>query len=189
MLSQKMCLDINPKLKVKKISEGITEENTFELLSKGKFPEPRFVLENIDLAGVPAKIALHKACREKKITIMTALMLGLGAILHVFHPNADDYDKLYITPEGKIDFPKLVPHLGSYIISEYMDACFQGRGHAPTCVIGATTAAGMMVSEVMRGILLGKEHMTSWPEYLYVDFFDHVYKKGKIAIPSNAPKP
>lgn len=182
----RICLDINPSLRIRKIPVGVTQENASELLVCGKFPEPAFVIEVIDLVGVEAKIALHRACRKNEITIMTGLMLGFGAALHVFHPDAPPYEELYISQDGKINLPSIIPKLGSYVIEEYFDACFEGRGHAPTCVVGATTASAMMISEIMRGILLGKEDMTSWPDYLYVDFFDHHYQQGTTQYPYTA---
>jgi molybdopterin/thiamine biosynthesis adenylyltransferase len=167
-----MCCDINPELKVRKVPEGITETNSTELLMAGAFPEPAFVLEVIDMAGLQAKIALHRACRERGIIAMTGIMLGLGASLIVFAPDSPPFERLFVRPDGSLNLASAVPKVGSYFIKEFLDACFAGRGHGPTCVIGATTASAMMVTEVLKGLLLGKQAMTTWPEYLYVDLFD-----------------
>ena len=169
------CADINPKLQIRRVPEGITESNSAELLSGGAFPEPAFVVEVIDLAGVRAKIALHQACRARGITAITGIMLGFGGSVIVFRPDAPSYEQLFVRPDGRLDLASAIPRTGSYFIQETLDACFQGRGHAPTCVIGATTASALMIGEIMRGLLLGKESMTSWPEYLYIDFVDHVF--------------
>lgn len=176
----RMCADINPELRIRKAHEGITEQNARELLVACAFPEPAFVLEVIDLAGVRAKIALHRACRELGITAMTGIMLGLGASLIVFPPDAPAFDEIFVGPDGRIELASAVPRLGSYFIKEFVDACLAGKGHAPTCVIGATTAAGLMVSEVLRGLVLGKQEMIAWPEYLYVDLFDRVATRGSL---------
>ncbi|XVQ83001.1 ThiF family adenylyltransferase [Microbispora siamensis] len=176
-----MCRDINPELRIRNVTEGVTESNVGSLLSGFDGKPVDYVVEAIDIVGARAKEQLHQACRQQGIIIMTALMLGFGAALHVFQPEAPLYEDLYILPDGRIDLPKIIPGLGSYVVQEHWDACFAGRGHAPTCIVGATTAAGMMVSEIMRGILLGRDQMVSYPEYLYVDFFDHRYIRGSVA--------
>lgn len=177
----RMCLDIHPDLRLRRVPEGITEANAAGVLAGGGgLPPVDYVVEVIDIAGAREKQALHRACRERGVPVMTGLMLGFGAALHVFQPDAPSYEALYLLPDGRIDLPAIIPHLGSYMLQEYMDACYQGTGHAPTCVVGATTAAGMMVSELMRGVLLGARAMVSWPEYLYVDLFDHRYVRASV---------
>ncbi|CAM3909762.1 thiamine biosynthesis protein ThiF [Corallococcus sp. ZKHCc1 1396] len=178
---ERMCRDIHPDLRVHKVHEGITDDNVAAVLAgSGGLPPVDYVVEVIDIAGARAKESLHQTCRQQGIPIMTGLMLGFGAALHVFQPDAPLYEEMFILPDGRIDLPKIIPHLGSYMLQEYMDACYQGKGHAPTCVIGATTAAGLMVSEIMRGVMLGPRAMVSWPEYLYVDLFDHRYVRGSL---------
>jgi hypothetical protein len=165
----------------RRVPEGLTAGNVDAVLAGGEgLPPVDFVVEVIDIAGARAKEALHRACRQRGVPAMTGLMLGFGAALHVFQPDAPLYEELYVLPDGRIDLPAIIPHLGSYMLQEYMDACYQGRGHAPTCVVGATTAAGMMVSELVRGALLGPRAMVCWPEYLYVDLFDHRYVRGSV---------
>lgn len=176
-----MCRDINPELRIREVAEGVTDDNVDSLLSGFDGKPVDYVVEAIDIAGARAKERLHQACRKRGIVIMTGLMLGFGAALHVFQPEAPLYEDLYILPDGRIDLPKIIPALGGYTVREYWDACFAGRGHAPTCIIGATTAAGMMVSEIMRGVLLGRNQMVSYPEYLYVDLFDHRYIRGSVS--------
>ncbi|RKH62220.1 ThiF family adenylyltransferase [Corallococcus aberystwythensis] len=179
---ERMCRDIHPDLRVHKVKEGITDANVADVLKGlGGLPPVDYVVEVIDIAGARAKESLHQTCRDTGIPIMTGLMLGFGAALHVFQPDAPLYEEMFILPDGRIDLPKIIPHLGSYMLQEYMDACYQGKGHAPTCVIGATTAAGLMVSEIMRGVMLGARAMVSWPEYLYVDLFDHRYVRGSVS--------
>ncbi|KAA9377729.1 ThiF family adenylyltransferase [Microbispora amethystogenes] len=176
-----MCQDINPELRIRKVAEGVTEDNVDSLLSGFDGKPVDYVVEAIDIVGARAKERLHQACRKRDVVIMTALMLGFGAALHVFQPDAPLYEDLYVLPDGRIDLPKIIPGLGGYVVQEYWDACFAGRGHAPTCVVGATTAAGMTVSEIMRAVLLGRDQMVSYPEYLYVDFFEHRYVRGSVA--------
>ncbi|MCP3101379.1 ThiF family adenylyltransferase [Myxococcus sp. K15C18031901] len=188
----RMCLDIHPALRLRRVLEGVTEQNAAALLSgDGALPPVDFVVEVIDIAGGRAKQVLHGACRERGVPAMTGLMLGFGAALHVFQPDAPGYEDLYLQPDGRIDLPAIIPHLGSYMLPDYMEACYAGRGHAPTCVVGATTAAGMMVSELMRGVMLGPRAMVSWPEYLYVDFFDHCYVRASASATGarQAPRP
>ncbi|MFP2924761.1 ThiF family adenylyltransferase [Pyxidicoccus sp. 3LG] len=176
-----MCLDIHPDLRLARVPEGVTDTNVESVLEGGaRLPPVDFVVEVIDIAGAREKQSLHRVCRQRGVPIMTGLMLGFGAALHVFQPDAPLYEELYILPDGRIDLPAIIPHLGSYMLQEYMDACYQGRGHAPTCVVGATTAAGMVASELVRGVMLGPRAMVSWPEYLYVDFFDHRYIRASV---------
>lgn len=176
----RMCLDINPGLRVREVHEGITESNSGPLLAGLDAPPVDYVVEVIDIAGARAKVWLHRACRQRGIVCMTGLMVGFGAALHVFQPEAPPYEELFLQPDGRLELAGLLPRLGSYMVPRYVEACLRGEGHAPTCVIGATSAAGMMVSELMRGVLLGRRAMVSWPEFLYVDFFDHQYIRGTM---------
>ncbi|MFY1825093.1 ThiF family adenylyltransferase [Myxococcus fulvus] len=184
----RMCLDIHPDLRLRLVREGITEDNVTDVLAGTQvLPPVDYVVEVIDIAGARAKQALHKACRERGVPAMTGLMLGFGAALHVFQPDAPLYEELYILPDGRVDLPAIIPHLGDYLHQAAMEACFAGKGPAPTCVVGATTAAGMMVSELMRGVMLGAHTMVSWPEYLYVDLFDHRYIKARARPRTEEP--
>ncbi|AKQ67195.1 ThiF domain protein [Myxococcus hansupus] len=186
----RMCLDIHPSLRLRQVSEGITAENVEAVLDGGRgLPPVDYVVEVIDIAGAREKEVLHRACRQRGVPVMTGLMLGFGAALHVFQPDAPLYETLYMLPDGRIDLPAIIPHLGSYMLREYMDACYQGRGHAPTCVVGATSAAGMMVTELVRAVMHGPRAMVSWPEYLYVDFFDHCLVRGRAAPASQPAAP
>jgi molybdopterin/thiamine biosynthesis adenylyltransferase len=172
----RMCRDANPGIKLRVFPEGVNEENVPELVRPtDDFPPPDYVIEVMDLAGIEAKRHLYRACRDSGIIVLTGLMTGFGATVHVFHPDAPLYEELYITDDGGIDFPKIVPRLGSYILSDYVERCFDGTGHIPTCGIGAITASAMIVSEIMRGVILGNDSMANWPQYLYSDFFDRVH--------------
>jgi molybdopterin/thiamine biosynthesis adenylyltransferase len=175
-----MCRDINPNIRLRLIEDGVTEQNIPDLIAPKDFPAADFVLEVIDIAGIKAKIELHRACREAGITAITGIMLGFGGSLVAFDPTAPGYDKLFTDEQGRLDLRRIIPRWGSYFVKGILEACMDGRGHAPTCVIGATTAASLMISEVMRGIILGKSAMTVWPEYLYVDFVDQVYVREKL---------
>ena len=179
----RMCSDINPGLQIRKVPEGITAENCRDLLTTSAFPAPYVVLEVIDGSAVPAKICLHDACREEKIMIMTGIMVGFGGSLIAFAPDAPSFGQLFVHPDGRLNLASAVPQLGSYFVKDFAEACFAGRGHAPTCVIGATTASAMMVTEIIKGLLLGKKAMTTWPEYLYMDFFDQTFVRGTFAGP------
>ncbi len=176
----RMCSDINPNLQLQKIREGVNEDNCHSLIIKSEFPAPEFVIEVIDLSDVPAKISLHKACRNNGTIIMTGLMLGFGASLLVFDDSAPPYDQLFVDKKGQIDFPKIVPRLGSYVIQEFMDKCFKGQGHAPTCAIGATMASALMTTEIIKAITLGTETLTKWPDYTYIDLIDRVFLKDTL---------
>ncbi|WP_240358804.1 ThiF family adenylyltransferase [Myxococcus vastator] len=185
----RMCRDIHPALRLREVLEGITAANVEDVLGGGGALGPvDYVVEVIDIAGACEKQVLHRACRQRGVPVMTGLMLGFGAALHVFQPDAPLYEALYLLPDGRIDLPAIIPHLGSYMLREYMDACYQGRGHAPTCVVGATSAAGMMVTELTRAVMWGPRSMVSWPEYLYVDFFDHRFVRGTAAQAHTTPR-
>ncbi|MCU1496589.1 MAG: ygdL1 [Acidimicrobiales bacterium] len=182
----RMCVDVNPDLELRKCAQGITENNVDAVLSGIDAPPVDFVIEVIDLSGERAKEWLHLGCRQRGIVAMTGVMLGFGAALHVYQPDAPLYQDIYMLPDGRIDLDKFVPRVPSYAVQQYWDACIAGRGPAPTCAIGATTAAGMIVTEIVRGLQLGRSEMVSYPEYLYVDLYDHVYVRGSVVDTSLA---
>jgi molybdopterin/thiamine biosynthesis adenylyltransferase len=175
-----MVRNINPSVRLRLVHDGITQSNAETLLAESELPRVDYVIEVIDIAGAEAKSQLHEACRKQGVVAMTGLMLGMGASLHVFQPDAPTYDEAFLTAEGKYRWDLLAPATGSYMLKEYLDACFRGKGHAPTCVIGATSASALMVSEIMRGVILGKQEMVSYPEFIYVDFVDHRYVRGDV---------
>lgn len=173
----RMCRDINPDVRVREVAEGVTDDNVEALLEADRdLPAPALVVEVIDLAGVHAKIALHRACRQRGLFVMTGMMLGFGAALHVFAPSAPGFDELYVGADGKLELQRMVPRLGSYLIAEYVERCLRGEGHAPTCVVGATAASALIVSETVRYVLHGASALTCWPEHVYVDYYDRIYE-------------
>ena len=178
---ERMTQDVNPKIQIRKIIAGVTRDNVESLFTHTGWPDVSFVVEAIDGVAPDAKRAVHDVARKRGVVAMTGLMLGFGAALHVFQPDAPSYDKLFFGADGKINFPSVVPRTGSYMSREVLDRHFAGQGYAPTCTIGATTASALMVSEIMRGILNGPRAMTSWPECIYVDHHDHVYFRGRPA--------
>ena len=171
----RMCADINPELEISLVPEGVTEQNAVALVEGIAGVPVDFVVEVVDLAGAKAKVWLHRACREKGVIVVTALMVGFGSALHVFHPTAPGYE-MFLTSEGRVDLRKLIHKLPSYAIQEQAAACLAGKGYAPTCVVGATTASALMVTEIIRGLVLGVDQMASWPEGICVDYFDRYFQ-------------
>ena len=173
----KLCRDINPELIIREVPEGVTPTNVQSLVQgQPGVPAPSYVIEVIDIAGVEAKVLLHRACRKLGVVAMTGIMVGLGAALIVYLPDAPGYDALYVTREGKLDLQRAVPRLGSYMLEDVLQRCFRGEGHAPTCVVGAVTASALMISEIVRGVMKGAKSMTAWPKTVYVDFFDRAFQ-------------
>ena len=173
----RMCADINPELEISVVPEGVTQENAADLVRGIAGISVDFVVEVVDLAGVKAKVWLHRACREKGVIVVTALMVGFGSALHVFAPTSPGYET-FVTPEGRVDLRKLVPRMPSYVLQEQVAACLARKGYAPTCVVGATTASALMVTEIIRGLVLGVDQMAFWPASIYVDHFDRYNQHG-----------
>lgn len=175
----KMCRDINPVIQIHTIPEGVTSENAAELARAwDAFPSPLCIAEVIDLRGVQAKIDLHRECRRAGIMVITGIMTGLGATVISFDSDAPPYEDLFLTKDRRIDLYRLVPRVSTCFDPEVIRDCVAGRGHAPTCVVGATTASAMMISEIVRYLRFGKGGLTLWPHYLHADFYDYVYEKG-----------
>lgn len=204
----KLCRDVNPAIDVTEVGEGITVDNCRRLVAglasqrEQKQIDYAFVIETIDISGVEAKKLLYHECRAQGLVVLTALMTGLGGTMHVFQPDpaAKSFEEGFVTKDGHLNLPRLVPQLAhymgkdagaprdEYVSNHYMvrsvlEACFARQGHAPTCVIGATTAAGLLVSEMVRGLVLGEKQMLSHPKYVYVDFFEHKLEVRDVSEP------
>lgn len=178
-----ICRDINPIIQIRNVEEGVTSRNASELVRPdGHFPSPTCVIEVIDVRGVQAKIDLHRECREAKVLAMTGIMTGLGATLISFGPDAPAYEDLFLTAESRLDLRRLIPRVSNCFQPEAVRRCLTGEGHAPTCVVGATTASAMLISEIVRYLRFGLPGITLWPNYLHVDFHDYVYQRGSFHV-------
>ena len=175
----KMIQDINPNARIRYVREGVTLSNIEDLLSPKDFLAPDFVIELIDIKGLDAKISLHHACRKKQVIAMTAIMLGLGAALISFGPETPSYEDLFIV-NGHIDLDSIVPGFGSYMDAQALRDCTVGKSHVPTCVIGATLASGLLVSEMIRVLKSGQQSLRVYPEFTSIDFLDQKLRLGRF---------
>jgi tRNA threonylcarbamoyladenosine dehydratase len=86
--------------------------------------------------------------------------------------------------DGRLQFPRLVPRLGSYGVPDYIERLYRGEGHSPSCAIGVTCASALLVSETLRAVREGPEALVCWPQYVYMDLYDHEYHIGTIPAPT-----
>jgi tRNA threonylcarbamoyladenosine dehydratase len=175
-----LCSDVNPRLRVRRVNEGVTETTVDRLVHPPEFPKAQFVVEVVDVQGVAAKAALHAMCRNQDVVLLTAPMIGFGAALHVFHPDAPPFEQALLGPDGRLDLGRIAPRVGSYFVPEVLAACLGGQGHVPTCGIGATLASALVVSEIVRGVVFGRGEMVAFPECVYLDLLDGVFLRGRL---------
>ena len=172
---------INPEAKVECVSDFLTLENVNALIQ-----QTDIVLDTIDFLDLTAVTALHDACFEKKIPIVTAMNAGFGA-LAIFIPPVE----AEITPFRKIFglskdtdiskasyrnhyvdvFTRLAPALDPKVV-EIMNHVFKEFANgkpcpAPQLAPGSYTTASLVVTMLVR--YLAGDKVLSAPSMIGVD--------------------
>jgi molybdopterin/thiamine biosynthesis adenylyltransferase len=164
-------LSINPEARVQCVYEGVGADSLNQVFPPGSNPSTSVVCENIDYSGLEAKILLHRHCRKNGYYVWTALMLGFGSLLYGFSPKALPYEEIFLN-SGKFRLQTLIPEMPSYMDAETLKRLEAGEGHAPTCVVGATSCSSLMLSELVRFVDLGPSSCVDFPHYRWVDFLE-----------------
>ena len=91
---------INPSVKVKEISEFISEKNVTEIVK-----DADIVFDTIDILDLSGIVALHDECHKQKKHIISALAIGWGAGCIYFPPDSKcSFRQIFSLPdEGSVD--------------------------------------------------------------------------------------
>ncbi len=180
-------LGINPEARVETFPEGINEEN-INLFLKGM----NLAIDGIDLFKPRVKLLFFKACREKKIPVITSCPLGFGASLLVFSPEQMSWeDYLGIFPEMDDDELILRSLFGlspsafalTYAGSGVLNLeDFKGSTVAPALTLVASLAA----TEAVK-VLTDKGSVRSAPHIYEIDMMKQCAKHRHFQFGMNGP--
>jgi len=170
---EEMLLNINPQIKIKKYSEGVTNENVSDFLSGADL-----IIDCLDIAvSASLRGKVYEEARRMGIYSLTAPILSFGAIFFCSSPTGMSMDKIVRMiyredSDGK--FPKI---LHKIFMPQHLDI-IESRiptHKIPSVPISSMIAAAMISTESIL-ILLGKlvpgaRKPICLPKVIAVDFF------------------
>lgn len=168
-------LDINPELRLKRFSSGVTADNL------GAFLDGVDVyVDGLDFFAFDARRAVFALCAQRGIPAITAAPLGMGAALLNFMPSGMSFEQYFDwgdRPDGEkaLRFAMgLAPaglHRG-YLVEPRSVSFAERRG--PSTAIACQICAGMAAAEVVK-IVLHRGPIRAAPHGLQFDAY-----RGKL---------
>jgi len=167
---------INPSVKIKVFSEGITEKNVEKFLRN-----TNIVIDGIDIS-VPFKIRslFYKVARKNKQFIVSSNAIGFGAVLYVFSPDGMSLEEFFEAEENKpnfMPFKKMCPVLPDYTPKNVTKKIVTGaQEYMPTISIGVGLASLWMAGELIN-IILKKKKIVTVPNCIALDLLNRTIKE------------
>lgn len=178
---EKMALDINPTLEIKKFPEGVNNDNLKQFLA-----DVDIYIDGLDFFAFEAREALFNACTELGIPAVTAAPIGMGAALINFLPGKMSFED-YFQLKGKSEIDKtvnfffgLVPAMlqAPYLIERSSVDLLNRRGASTP--MACEICAGFAATQALK-ILLNRDHILAAPWGLQFDAYR--YKLAKTWRP------
>ncbi|MDF1662620.1 MAG: ThiF family adenylyltransferase [Planctomycetota bacterium] len=151
-------LDINPHLSIHTVSQGITLENVDELVRQSDY-----VIDMLDFSALSEKIALYRAARRQKKTVLTAPSVINGAVLYVFGPEGPTYEDFFgFDPSlNKQDMSlrflkKLIPDYPPEAPESMYRQAARGQRNIPLDAVGVDQASVLLVA-ALENLVLGRD--------------------------------
>lgn len=85
--------DLIPEVDLQAFPDGVTLENVERFVDGVDV-----VVDAVDFLRPDVKLSLHRLCREKKIPVVTGLLVGRGAICYVFTHQGPDFEEFFACP-------------------------------------------------------------------------------------------
>ncbi len=175
-----MIRSINPAAAVEIFEGGVTRRNADDFVRGAGI-----VVDGIDFFSLGARRTLFAAARRTGVSALTAGPLGFGASLHVFGPGGMSFDDYFDLHDGQDPFDQLINFvLGlapGALHAPYLDyrTVDPAAGRGPSSIVGTQLAACLVGAESVR-ILLDRGPSRLAPEYLQVDAYRRLLKKGRL---------
>ncbi len=164
---------INPEVNIKLWEEGVNVNNVNE------FARADILIDSIEYAYLDKHILLHKTAREIGKKVITAPAIGFGSFLFVFTPESMTFEKYVGLPENateelikkyRIPLRKFCPRLPKYVNPLVALKAAALESYIPTCSLGVTAAASLLVTAVIKICVKGKR-VPVVPDFIEFDFF------------------
>ena len=167
---RKRLLDINPKVNVTrvKLSAGARELNAL-------LDQVDYAVDALNFNALPAKIALHRAARRRKKTVLCPCPVVNGAVLWVFTPRGPAFETFLDC--GRVPGPemaalrllqRLVPE-SPPIPDDLRCAIVRGARTLPVDAVGVDQAAVLAVTAIENLALGRRDRVITVPRGLFVD--------------------
>lgn len=165
-------LQINPKLHIRKLTEGIHSGNVEEFVAQADY-----VIDAIDYFSFADAVSLHRAARKHNKPIITAVALGFGTSVLCFDPRGVTLEQyIGISEDTPIEqlrgavFPaaQYSSILPSYATAEKIQGWIESR-KIPTISVGQALGPGVLVSKLVLH-LLGRQQPQYVPHTFQLQF-------------------
>lgn len=172
-----MALEINPRLDIRRLSDGVTAQNIAAFLS-----DVDCYVDGLDFFAFEAREMTFSACEERNIPAVTAAPIGMGVALLNFLPGYMSFER-YFRVKGHSDGEKAVRflvgltpamlHRGYLVDRSRVELAAK---HGPSTVMACQLCAGVAATEVLK-ILLGRGRVLSAPWGLHFDAYTNRLRK------------
>ena len=169
-----MARDINPELKVKKFSEGVTAANLTTF-----FNGVDVYLDGLDFFAFAARRMVFRHCYENGIPIVTVGPVAMGGALLVFLPGKmspekyfdwqDSDTELEMSVKFVVGLTPSVPHRRQNVEPSALDFTTH---RTPSTPMGVELCAGIAGTEAMK-ILLQRGKVHCAPRSIHFDAFEN----------------
>jgi len=168
---EKMALDINPELQIKKFEQGINEQNLEEFLE-----DVDIYVDALDFFAFDAREKVFAYCAANNIPAITAAPLGMSTSLLNFIPGKMTFDE-YFQLHGKSPVEKIFYFLlglspamlqRGYLVDPSAVDLINHRG--PSTPMACDLCAGVVGSQVLK-ILLHRGPVLAAPWGLQFDAY------------------
>ncbi len=209
-VTEKLLLDVNPNIKIKKFAKGITPENIDQFLEGADI-----YVDSLDVFALDIRRLVFSKCFDNKIPALSAAPMGMGVSFTSFLPEkGHSFDKYFgmrdITPKQIKNLDGDVVETNMLKVEIYIDNIVRFlTGMAPTVQqrhylienngvdlfakdlpstkMGIDLAAGALCTNVLK-ILLNRGRVVSAPCVIHYDAYLNNLKKTWCPLGANTPR-
>ena len=170
---EKMLLDINPGIRIKKYTEGVTEDNVEDFLSGADI-----AIDCIDIAvSGSVRSKFHSAARNMGICSMLAPILSFGSILCCAKSDSEPMDQVVAVMDKASVGTHFPESFRKAFTPEHLDIIEERlhTHHIPSLPISVMIAGSMLATEgllaLLGDIIPGARQPVCLPKIIVADFF------------------
>ncbi len=176
----KRAQEINPEVKAKLFSNGITKENVSEFLDGVDI-----YIDGLDIFAMDVREYIFPECNKRNIPCVTVAPIGMGASVMCFTKKSISFED-YFGVAGRSPIEKTVRfvlgmspsliHMKALIAKEYSNLNEQRAASTP---MGCVMASGMMGTEVLK-LILKRGPVTIAPSVVHYDGYSYKLRKTNL---------
>lgn len=174
---ERMARDINPEAHIRSFPDGIFAHNVDDFLT-----DVDLYVDSLDFFALEARKTVFQKCLEKRIPVITAAPLGMGAAFLCFMPDKMTYEQ-YFRFQGKSEEDQLIQFLiglspamlqRPYLADETRVSFKEKRG--PSTPMAVNLCAGIAGTYALK-ILLNRGEIIAAPYGLHFDAYRNKFVK------------